>query len=95
MGYRAFTIRQAFNLREGFRRKDFTISDRAVGKPPLESGPLTGITIDSKKMGDNFYGALGWNVEEAIPTKAFLEKVGGLECVLNDLYPDGNPAQAS
>lgn len=87
MGYRAFTIRHAFNLREGFRRKDFVISDRAIGKPPLESGPLTGITVDNQKMGDNFYGALGWNLEDAVPSKEFLQKVGGLECVANDLYP--------
>jgi aldehyde:ferredoxin oxidoreductase len=86
-GFRAFTIRHAFNLREGFRRKDFVISDRLVGRPPLKGGPLEDVTVDSVKMGDNFYRSLGWNVEDAVPTKEFLHKVGGLDCVVSTLYP--------
>ena len=86
-GLRAFTIRCAFNLREGMRRKDYTISDRNIGKPPLTSGPLSGITIDNKKLGDNFFAAMGWDVDTGVPTKEFLEKVGGLDAVIRDLYP--------
>lgn len=85
--YRAFTIRHAFNLREGYRRSDFSISDRAVGKPPLEAGPLQGVTVDNEKLADNFYGYLGWDVETAVPPRDFLEGLGGLDCVINDLYP--------
>lgn len=84
--YRSFTLRHAFNLREGYTRKDFKISDRAVGKPPLEAGPLKGITVDNEKLGDNFYGYLGWDIETAVPPRDFLEKLGGLECVIADLY---------
>jgi aldehyde:ferredoxin oxidoreductase len=83
------TIRDAFNLREGFRRKDFKISNRLVGKPPMEKGPLAGITVDNELMADNFYRAMGWDVETGVPSKEFLEEVGGLECVINDLYPVG------
>ena len=87
--YRSFTLRHAFNLREGFRRKDFKIDGRAVGKPPLKNGPLTDITLDNEKLADNFYEYLGWDVKTAVPTKEFLEMCGGLECVINDLYPEG------
>lgn len=86
LGLRSFTMRHAFNLREGFRRRDFTISDRAVGKPPLKEGPLADVTIDNEKLADNLYAALGWNVEDAVPSKAFLEEIGGLENVIRDLY---------
>ncbi len=86
--YRSFTLRHAFNLREGYRRKDFKISGRAVGKPPLNAGPLKDVTVDNEKLGDNFYGYLGWDIETAIPPKEFLEKLGGLDCVIPDLYPN-------
>jgi aldehyde:ferredoxin oxidoreductase len=85
--YRSFTMRHAFNLREGYRRPDFTISDRAVGKPPLHAGPLKGITVDNEKLADNFFGFLGWDLETTVPPKNFLEDLGGLECVIGDLYP--------
>ncbi len=88
LGLRAFTIRDAFNLREGMRRKDYTISGRLVGKPAMESGPLAGITVDNELMADNFFEALGWDVETGVPSKAFLEEIGGLECVIKDLYKE-------
>ena len=88
MGLRSYTIRAAFNLREGMRRKDYTISDRNIGKPPMDKGPLSGITIPSDKLADNFFEAMGWHAETGVPTKAFLEKVGGLDEVISDLYPE-------
>lgn len=86
LGLRAFTIRSAYNLREGFRRKDYTISDRIVGKPPMEKGPLQGVTVDNELMADNFYAAMGWDVETGVPSREFLEEIGGLDCVIKDLY---------
>jgi aldehyde:ferredoxin oxidoreductase len=86
LGLRSYTIRHAFNLREGMRRGDFTISDRIVGKPPLADGPLAGVTIDHEKLGDSFFGALGWDLKDAVPTKEFLQDIGGLENVIRDLY---------
>ena len=85
--YRSFTLRHAFNLREGFRRPDFKISDRAVGKPAMTAGPLQGITVDNEKLADNFYGYLGWDLETAVPPRDFIENLGGLDCVIEDLYP--------
>jgi len=85
-GLRAFMMRHAFNLREGFRRKDWTISDRAIGIPPLEKGPLAGITVDAKKIADNFFKQIGFD-QDALPLKETLEAAGGLENVIRDLYP--------
>ena len=88
LGLRSFTIRAAFNLREGLRRKDYTISDRNIGIPPITTGPLEGVTIPNEKLADNFFEAMGWHVGTGVPTKEFLEKVGGLDVVVRDLYPD-------
>jgi aldehyde:ferredoxin oxidoreductase len=86
-GLRSYAMRSAFNLREGMRRKDYTISDSMVGKPPLARGPLAGITVDNERLGDNFFEALGWDVETGVPSKEFLENIGGLDFVAGDLYP--------
>jgi aldehyde:ferredoxin oxidoreductase len=88
LGLRSYAIRSAFNLREGKRRKDYTISDRNIGKPPMASGPLKGISIPAEKLADNFFGALGWHIEIGVPTKEFLEGIGGLDAVIRDLYPE-------
>jgi len=85
-GIRSFTMRHAFNLREGLRRKDFTITDRMAGRPPLKGGPTKGITLDEERLGDNFYNAIGY-YQDGTPYLDMLQITGGLECVINDLYP--------
>ena len=85
-GMRSFTMRWAFNLREGLRRDDFTVTDRMVGKPPLKGGPTAGITLDEVRLGDNFYNALGY-YQDGKPYLDMLQLTGGLECVIKDLYP--------
>jgi aldehyde:ferredoxin oxidoreductase len=89
LGKRIHAMRHAFNLREGFRRKDATISDRIIGIPPLESGPLAGVTVDVERMGDNFFRLMGYNVEDGVPKKETLEELGHLDDVIKDLYPEG------
>ena len=85
---RAYTLRYAFNLREGFSREDYTISDRAIGKPAMEEGPLKGVIVDNEKLADNFFGALGWDVKTAVPPLSTLQKIGGMDCVIDFLYPN-------
>jgi aldehyde:ferredoxin oxidoreductase len=87
-GMRSYTIRHAFNLREGFRRKDFDVSKRSIGIPPQTEGPNAGRTIDTEFMADNLFRNLGYNVEDSVPTKETLIKLGGMEDVIKDLYPN-------
>ncbi len=87
-GARSFTIRHAFNLREGFRRKDFNISKRNIGIPPQTEGPNEGRTIDVEFMADNLFKKLGYNVNDSVPTKETLIQIGGLEDVMRDIYPE-------
>lgn len=86
LGMRMFTMRHAFNLREGIRRKDYNISKRIVESNPPFDGPLAGRKIDHERLADNFFEIMGWNKEDAVPTKESLEKLGGLEKVIEDLY---------
>ena len=83
-GKRSYIIRLAFNLREGLRRKDYTISGRAIGHPPLKAGVTGGITADVEKLADNFFTAMGFDAD-MVPTRETLEYIGGLDRVIADL----------
>jgi len=85
LGLRIFIMRHAFNLREGFRRDYWTLQDRLIGIPPLEEGPLAGVTVDAKKIADNFFKEIGFD-QDAVPLKETLEEIGHLEDVISDLY---------
>ena len=88
LGRRLFAMRHAFNLREGFRRKDATLSPRMEGKPPLTEGPNAGVTVDTEMLADNFYRTLGWDIETGMIPREVLESYGGMESVIRALYPD-------
>jgi len=86
LGLRSYTMRHAFNLREGMKREDNTIAGRLVGKPPMTDGPHTGNTIDNEKLADAFFKAMDWDIKTLVPSKAALEGLGGLENVVAELY---------
>lgn len=85
LGLRLFNMRHAFNLREGKRRKDFTLSKRMYESGPPSSGPISNIKVDHELLADNFFNAIGWDMN-AVPLKESLEKLGGFEKVISDLY---------
>ena len=91
LGLRLFTMRQAFNLREGIRRSQFTISKRMTTPPFNEA--LGNKTLKFDLMIDSLYDALGWD-KEGVPTQAALQELGGLDLVMRDLYGDSVEAKA-
>jgi aldehyde:ferredoxin oxidoreductase len=84
-GMRSMAVKQAFNVREGFKPKDFVIPPRAIGDPPLKEGPLAGISVDIEFLRKNFFNAIGWDLETGKPARASLIKLG-LADVARDLY---------
>jgi aldehyde:ferredoxin oxidoreductase len=84
-GVRIFNLRHAFNLREGLKLADFVLPKRSVGEPPLTQGPLQGVTVKHKEMIQNFCQAIGWDETTGKPSRASLEKLGGLEDVIQAL----------
>jgi len=85
-GLRILALRQAFNLREGIKPSDMTMSERALGKPPLKSGPTGGITIDGEKLAKNFFDVVGWDMKTGKPSLETLRSLGELDFVIKDLY---------
>jgi len=72
IGERIQTLRQLFNVKHGIEPKDFKISDRAIGRPPLSGGANKGRTVDIEKMMEGYWGQFGWDTRTGKP---------GLECV--------------
>ena len=84
IGERIQNMRQAFNLKQGIKpRKDFALPGRAWGNPPLQEGPLKGITLDLKTLHDDFLKGIGWDRETALPKR---EKL--MELDLTDVADD-------
>ena len=86
LGLRTYTMRHAFNLREGLKREDTSIANRLVGNPPMNAGPHEGVSVNADKLADLLFKALDWDVGTMVPSKAALEELGGLELVIADLY---------
>lgn len=85
LGMRIFHIRNAFNVRDGWKRGDFKVSPRMTGNPPLEDGPLAGVTYNPDEYVDRFYEA-AWLDMNGKPYKEALEWMGNLDEVIKDLY---------
>ncbi len=76
VGERTVTMARAFNLREGFGRKDDTLPERLF--EPLESGPLQGKAIDRGEFEEAltlYYEAMGWDPKDGVPTRGKLAEL--------------------
>ena len=73
-GERAINMARAFNVREGFSRRDDTLPERFF--QPLEGeGPLKGFHLDRKAFQealDLYYSMMNWDIQKASPTRAKL-----------------------
>lgn len=67
IGWRIASLRMAFNIREGVRNVDFKLPGRIIGSPPLEDGPLKGVTVDVDTQVRQFLEAMGWDPETGTP----------------------------
>jgi aldehyde:ferredoxin oxidoreductase len=81
-GKRAVTLRQAFNIREGLRAKDFSLP-RRIGEPAA-SGPLKGQKVDFDAIRQSFFKAMDWDPETGIPSSRCLADLG-LESLVGKL----------
>ncbi|MDR0469057.1 MAG: aldehyde ferredoxin oxidoreductase family protein [Peptococcaceae bacterium] len=90
LGVRIYNMRHAFNIREGLRRKDFTMSSRMYDTKPPHDGPIAGNMVDHELLADNFFNAMGWTMD-MVPVQQILRNLGGLDKVLADLYPPPPP----
>jgi aldehyde:ferredoxin oxidoreductase len=85
IGRRVWNMVRAFNVREGFSRKDDTLPER-IEKEPLPSGKPKGHVVsraDFDKMLSEYYRLWGWD-DQGRPTKKTLDDVG-LEDIVKKL----------
>lgn len=75
VGMRIYTMRHAFNLREGINPLTRNVPGRMIGDPPLESGNVKGITVDYKTLVTEFLEKIGWDTRTTIPSEATLRKL--------------------
>ena len=53
-GTRIYTMRHAFNLREGLNPLARNMPGRIVGEPPLKAGNVKDITVDYRTVADGY-----------------------------------------
>lgn len=88
VGERVNNLARAFNVREGFTRKDDNFPDRM--KEPLKEGGSKGSCISEEELNlmlDEYYSARGWTTE-GVPTKEKLLELG-LENAVKELEKTG------
>jgi aldehyde:ferredoxin oxidoreductase len=83
VGARILNVERAFNVREGFGRKDDYLPPRFQTEA-LKSGAAQGHTFESDELLDQYYEARGWDKLTGYPTRATLENLG-LKPVADDL----------
>ena len=82
-GMRIYTMRHAFNLREGINPLTRNMPGRLVGEPPLTEGNVRDVTVDYKTMNKEFLEFAGWDVHTTVPSEESLRKLG-----MDDLVDD-------
>jgi aldehyde:ferredoxin oxidoreductase len=85
-GERIANMRQAFNVREGLRPGDYKEPNRVLGRPPLETGPIAGRSVDIETLGRDYLVARDWDPDSGKPSRSKLQELG-LEDVAEVLWP--------
>ena len=76
VGERIVCLERAFNVREGFTRKDDTLPDRFLTEPLRNAGPASGQTVRNLDgLIDEFYQVSGYT-RQGIPTLRKLQELG-------------------
>ena len=84
-GERIANVRQAFNLREGINMLKYQIPWRAYGRPPLDSGPNAGVTVNIESLLREYLEEMAWSQDAGMPDKERLHALG-LDFLADDLY---------
>ncbi|OGO30128.1 MAG: hypothetical protein A2Z29_07445 [Chloroflexi bacterium RBG_16_56_11] len=85
-GERIANMRHVFNLREGINPLQHYIHGRIIGRPPLQEGPLAGVTSDLEAEAWWHLGALDWDRVTTVPSRDKLLKLG-LNDIAAELWP--------
>ena len=84
-GMRIYTMRNAFNLREGLNPLYRDIPGRMVGEPPLTEGNIKGVTVDYETLIEEFLKFCDWDEETTMPSEKALQDLG-MEFLIDEWY---------
>jgi aldehyde:ferredoxin oxidoreductase len=83
IGERINNLTRAFNVREGFSRKDDSLPYRELNEP-LPEGPCKGEVVRLEEMLSDYYELCNWDADGK-PRKEKLTELG-LDFVVKELY---------
>ncbi len=72
---RTIDFERVINARFGLDREDDRLPERFM-KETVEDGPGHGTVIDLDAVLDSYYGAMGWDLADGLPTAATLGRLG-------------------
>jgi len=73
-GERVYNLEKAFNVREGFNRKDDVLPQRFITEP-VHDGPAKGQIFEMDILLDDYYTARGWDVTTGVPLPETMEQL--------------------
>ena len=76
IGERIQTLRQLFNIRQGYDPAAVKLPERMLGVPPLPHGPLKGITLKNREQVSAHWRAFGWDGESGVPLPDTVRRLG-------------------
>jgi aldehyde:ferredoxin oxidoreductase len=91
VGCRIYTMRHAFNLREGLNPLTRNVPGRMVGDPPLAEGNVRDITVDYRTLIREFLQTIGWDIQTSVPSDETLQKLG-MQFLADDMKKVNVPA---
>jgi len=85
VGERVWTLKKAFNIREGWKKQDDWMPGRVL-QDPIPEGPSKGAVVkpeELRMMIDDYYQARGWTTEGLIPKSKLIAL--GLEDIADEI----------
>ena len=75
IGERIQTIRQLFNIKQGFDPAAVKLPKRMLGEPPLGDGPLKGVKLRTGEQVAMHWKAFGWDEHTGVPLEDTVKKL--------------------
>lgn len=76
VGERIQTLRQLFNVKQGYDPAAVALPKRMAGDPPLPDGPLKGVTLRNREQVSAHWKAFGWDERTGAPLPETVERLG-------------------
>ena len=77
IGQRVQTLRQLFNVKQGIDLTKVRLPKRMLGYPPIDNGPLKGVTVPkAEEQIHMHWKVFGWDESTSVPTQETLDKLG-------------------